>query len=101
MEKPVRAVNAQSLTLDSSKAIDISSDGTVRQDGNLIGQLEIADFTSTAGLSKAGQQLLPVTDPSVRPSAASGTLVHQGKLEGSNTGSAEGAIRLVSVDAAV
>ena len=61
------------------------------------GQLEIVDFTSTAGLSKQGSNYFRVTDPAVRPTAPSGTSVEQGQLEASNTGSAEGAVRLVSV----
>ena len=63
-----------------------------------IGQLEIADFTSTAGLVQTGQQLLPCHRPG-GPSrrTPAGTTVEQGKLEDSNTGSAEAAVRLVSV----
>jgi flagellar basal-body rod protein FlgG len=39
-----------------------------------------------------------VTHPSAaRPAEASGATVEQGKLEASNTGSAESAVRLVSV----
>jgi flagellar basal-body rod protein FlgF len=93
----VRGVGGQTLTLDSGRPVEIASDGTVSQDGTLIGQLEIADFNNTAGLSKQGSNYFRITDSSLRPVAASGTLVHQGKLEGSNTGSAEGAVRLVSV----
>src|SRR2546423_1726831 len=77
--------------------IQISSDGAVTQDGTIIGQLEIADFTSTAGLSKQGGNYFRVIDPSITPSPASSTTVAQGQLESSNTGSAESAVRLVSV----
>jgi flagellar basal-body rod protein FlgF len=94
---PVRGTNGQTLTLDSGKTVNIAGDGTVTQDGTLIGQLEIADFTSTAGLTKQGSTYFRITDPALRPVPAPATLVQQGKLEGSNTGSAEGAVRLVSV----
>ncbi|HYW44170.1 MAG TPA: flagellar hook basal-body protein [Bryobacteraceae bacterium] len=94
---PVRGVGGASLTLQPSRPVDISQDGTVQQDGNVIGQLEIADFTSTAGLAKQGGNYLRVTDPTLRPAASPGTSVEQGKLESSNTGSAEAAVRLVSV----
>ena len=55
------------------------------------------DFTSTAGLSKQGSNYFRVTDPAVRPTAPSETSVEQGHLEASNTGTAESAVRLVSV----
>lgn len=94
---PVRGARGSSLTLAASRPVEISSDGTVQQDGNVIGQLEIADFTSTAGLAKQGGNYLYITDPALRPATPSGTSVVQGKLESSNTGSAEAAVRLVSV----
>jgi len=94
---PVRGVGGAGLTLQTSRPVDITKDGTVQQDGNVVGQLEIADFTSTAGLVKQGGNYLRVTDPTLRPATAPGTSVEQGKLEASNTGSAEAAVRLVSV----
>jgi flagellar basal body rod protein FlgG len=94
---PVRSATGGSLTAQGSVPIDIASDGTVQQNGQAIGQLDIADFTSTAGLSKQGGNYFRVLDPSVQPSAAAGTSVEQGKLEASNTGTAESAVRLVNI----
>lgn len=94
---PVRNVTGGSLTAQSSLPVDISRDGTVTQDGQAIGQLDVADFTSTAGLAKQGSNYFRVVDPTVKPAAPSGTTVEQGKLEGSNTGTAESAVRLVSI----
>ena len=73
-------------------------DGTVQQDGNVVGQLEVADFTSCrpAWPSRAATTFASPT-PRCSPSAPAGTAVEQGKLEASNTGSAEAAVRLVSV----
>ena len=93
----VRGAGGAALTIQSSRPIEISSDGTVRQDGNTIGQLEIVDFTSTAGLAKQGNSYFRVSDPALRPTALPGASVEQGKLEDSNTGSAEGAVRLVGI----
>jgi flagellar basal-body rod protein FlgG len=93
----VRSTTGQSLTLPGSGAIEIDRDGSVRQDGNLIGQLQIADFTSTAGLVKQGQNYFRAADPSIIPSAAQGASVEQGQLEASNAGNAESAVRLISV----
>jgi flagellar basal-body rod protein FlgF len=94
---PVRDSQGSPITLQPARPLDISSDGTVTQDGAVVGKLEIVDFTSTAGLSKQGSSYFRTVDPSVRPVAPLGTSVEQGQLESSNTGSAEGAVRLVSV----
>jgi flagellar basal-body rod protein FlgF len=93
----VRGARAASLVVQPSRPLEVSSDGTVRQDGNVIGQLEIVDFTSTAGLAKQGGNYFRVADPVLRPTAPSGTVVEQGQLEASNTGAAEAAVRLISI----
>jgi len=93
----VRPIGAPSLTIDATLPVEIAKDGTVGQNGKVIGQLELADFTSTAGLVKQGSNYVRSADPAVTASRASGASVEQGKLEGSNTGSAEAAVRLVSV----
>jgi len=94
---PLRDSRGLPITLQAARPLDISSDGTITQDGVVAGKLEIVDFTSTAGLAKQGSNYFRVSDPAVRPAAPSGTSVEQGQLEASNTGSAEGAVRLVSV----
>src|SRR5262249_23695655 len=83
--------------LDGTRSIDISADGTIRQNGLVVGRLEIVDFSSTASLSKQGSNYLRVGDPTVKPLAPGGVSVEQGHLEASNTGSAESAVRLVNV----
>ena len=93
----VRGTGGTVLRLDSSRPVEIREDGTVLQDGVVAGKLDIADFTGTAGLAKQGSNYLKVTDPAQRPAAPPGTTVEQGKLEASNTGSAEAAVRLISV----
>lgn len=94
---PVRNAQGVPVTLQSARGLEISSDGTITQDGVAAGKLEIVDFTSTAGLSKQGSNYFRVTDPAVRATPAMGATVEQGHLEGSNTGTAESAVRLVSV----
>jgi flagellar basal-body rod protein FlgF len=92
----VRAQGGTTLTLASGRAVEISADGSVRQDGRLIGQLEVVDFTSTAGLAKQGKSYFRNFDMQSAPAPAAAT-VEQGKLEGANVGSAESAVRLVHV----
>jgi len=93
---PVRDASGATLTVSPASPIEITDDGTVRQNGTVIGQLAVADFTSTAGLVKRGHNYFQSANP---PEAAppAGTKVQQGHLEDSNTGSAEAAVRLVSV----
>jgi flagellar basal-body rod protein FlgF len=93
----VRGAGGQPIVLQGTRNIDIAADGTISQDGNVIGKLEIADFSTTAGLTKQGNNYFRLADPSQAPGAAASTAVGQGKLESSNTGSAEAAVRLVSV----
>jgi flagellar basal-body rod protein FlgF len=94
---PVRDSQGAPVTLQSARGLEIASDGSITQDGVAAGKLEIVDFTSTAGISKQGSNYFRVTDPKLLPTAPSGTSVAQGQLESSNTGSAEAAVRLVSV----
>ena len=94
---PLRDSLGAPLMLQATRPLEISSDGTVTQDGVVTGKLEIVDFTSTAGLSKQGGNYFRVNSPIARPRAPSGTSVEQGQLEASNTGPAEAAVRLVSV----
>jgi flagellar basal-body rod protein FlgF len=91
----LRSTNGKTLTLASNRPIDIGNDGTVRQDGSTLGQLELVDFGPAAGLTKQGSNYFRPADPSAR--TASRAVVEQGKLEGSNSGNAEAAVRLVSV----
>jgi flagellar basal-body rod protein FlgF len=93
---PVTNAAGGSLATQSSLPIDISSDGTLSQNGQTLGQLALADFTGAAGLAKRGNNYFQA-DPSVAPATPSDTSVEQGKLETSNTGTAESAVRLVDI----
>jgi flagellar basal-body rod protein FlgF len=93
----VRSTDGTSLTLQASRPIQIATDGTVTQDGAVAGQLQIADFSSPAGLTKRGGNYFQAADAGVVPAVAQDTSVGQGQLEGSNAGSSESAVRLISV----
>jgi len=94
---PVSGTGGTAITLPGTQPIEISSDGTVTQGGNAIGQLQMADFTSDAGLSKQGNNYFRAADPAGRVALPTGTTVEQGKLEASNSGTAESAVRLISI----
>jgi flagellar basal-body rod protein FlgF len=94
---PVRGTGGAAITLPGTQPIEISSDGTVMQGGKAIGQLQIADFTSGAGLAKQGNNYFRAADPAGQVAIPQGTSVEQGKLEASNSGTAESAVRLISI----
>jgi flagellar basal-body rod protein FlgF len=93
----LRNTQGNDVVLRGSGSIEIGKDGTIREDGQVAGKLEIADFTSGAGLAKQGSNYFRVADPSLKAAPAPSTSIEQGKLEAANTGSAESAIRLVNV----
>jgi flagellar basal-body rod protein FlgF len=93
----VRGAGGGPVVLQPGRSIYITPDGAIRQDGAAAGALEIVQLVGTEGLIKQGNNYFRLTDPSVQPAAASGATVEQGKLEASNTGSAESAVRLVTV----
>jgi flagellar basal body rod protein FlgG len=93
----LRSREGTPLALDASRNLQISADGSVTQDGTLLGQLELVDFSTTAGLVKQGANYFRVVDPALRPTGAAAATVAQGRVEASNSGAAEASVRLVSV----
>ena len=92
----VRGVDGNPIELSTESPVEISPDGTVRQDGQTAGQIAIVDFADHAALGKQGHNYFrPAEGASAAP--ASGYEVQQGKLENSNASSSEAAVRLVSV----
>lgn len=91
---PVRTVAGGNLQLQPSGAVDVSPDGTVSQGGQVLGSIAVADFSDTSALVKQGATYFRTAEAF---RSASGIQVEQGKLESSNVGAAESAVRLVSV----
>jgi len=94
---PLRTEGGAAIRLASGRPVEISPDGTIRQDGNIAGKLEIVDFNNTGALIKQGTNYFRVSDPATRRAMSPETSVQQGKLEASNTGTAESSVRLISV----
>ena len=92
----VRGAGGSPVILANGRATDIAADGSISQDGSVVGKLEIVDFSSTEGVVKQGNNYFRIAGSTAPPAAATAS-VEQGKLEASNTGSAESAVRLVSV----
>ncbi len=94
---PVRAAGGKTIQATGSGALEIATDGTVRQDGKVLGQLEVVNFSDSRALAKAGKNYFQNVNPASSPAPAANVEVHQGKLEGSNTNVAESAVRLIGV----
>ena len=77
--------------------LEVAPDGAVRQGGQLLGQLQIVDFQDPAGLTKMGGSYFRATDNKSVPTPAKGIQVLQGKVENSNVGVAESAVRMVGI----
>jgi flagellar basal-body rod protein FlgF len=93
----VRAEGGGNLTLSGSGWVEISADGTVRQDNNVAGRLEIRDFPGPGTLVKRGNNYFRPADAAVKALTPASASVVQGQLEASNAGTAESAVRLINV----
>lgn len=90
----VLGTDGAAITLQQNLPIDVSADGTVSQAGQLAGQIGLAAFDANA-LRKIGFNYYAPPAGST-PRAATGSIL-QGKLEESNVGAAESAVRLVAI----
>lgn len=91
---PVRLQNNRTLQVESSKPLDINSDGEIRQNGQLLGRLELVSFQDPGKLSKSGNAYFKAA-AGAKP--ATNAVVHQNAVENSNVITAESAIRLVTL----
>ena len=94
---PLRSASGGGIHVSAGKPIEISPDGTVRQQGQTLGQLAVVNFKSTDSLTKAKSACFQNNDTKNPPFTATNVEVQQGKLEGSNVPVAEAAMRLVGV----
>ena len=94
---PVRTQDGKTITVDPSAPVDIAADGAVQQQGQVLGQLDIASFADTSVLAKQGNNYFVNTNSSVTPTPAADTDVRQGQVEASNVKTPEVAVRLVGV----
>jgi flagellar basal body rod protein FlgG len=93
----VQGLDGKPIQLDGSKAVDIGSDGMIRQDGQDISQISVVDFPDSAALSKQGNNYFRMDVSTLQPPPASGAEIQQGRLETANSQPTESAVRLVNV----
>jgi flagellar basal-body rod protein FlgF len=96
-DRAVLDANGNPVKLNPSLPYEIDRGGVVTQAGNTVAQLSVVEFSNPAGLVKAGQAYFQASGSGVVATPAINTEVHQGQLEESNAGPAEGAVRLVDV----
>jgi flagellar basal-body rod protein FlgF len=92
---PVQLTNGKTLQADSGTPITVATDGSISQEGNLLGQLQVVDFNDQSKLSRATGPYFQNSDPKANPAVASQAAVYQGKIENSNAQPAESAARMV------
>lgn len=91
---PIRAQGGGNIQLTAGLPVDVFPDGTVQQSGASVGRLDISSFAPGA-LDKAGANyFVPQTGSAAKPATGA---VLQGKVEQSNVGAAESAVRLVAI----
>jgi flagellar basal-body rod protein FlgG len=93
----VRSTAGGTIKIAANIPFTITSDGTVQQSGQPLGQIQIANFKSNNSLQKMGSTAFQNTDPKNAAVPATNVVVQQGKIEGSNVPVAEAAMRLVGV----
>jgi flagellar basal-body rod protein FlgF len=84
------------IQLSPSVPIQVTGDGTITQGGQTAGHLALWSFADPGNLVKQGNTMFQKADPNVAPTPSTAQ-VQQGKLESSNVGTSESAVRLVSV----
>lgn len=94
---PVLLQSGDKINLQPNAPVNVATDGTVSQAGKVLGRLQVVEFADTAALTKAGNSYFHTANPKVKPNPATGAEVLQGKLESSNVGTAESAVRLVAI----
>jgi len=98
---PLRA-NTRSGRIQAQPAaaagpLQIEKDGSVLQGGQALGRLTLTDWPKPEVLEKQGGTYFRLVDSTLRPAAATGVEILQGRLESSNAGPSDGAVRLVGV----
>lgn len=93
----VRDVNGQPIQTQSQDPLEIAADGSITQDGQAVGQLQVVNFNDPSTLQKMGNSYFLPSDAKNVPIPVADTTVVQGKTENSNVAPAESAVRLVGL----
>jgi flagellar basal-body rod protein FlgF len=86
----------QSIKLTPNQPLELSHDGTLSQNGQALGQVQLVDFTDPGAVAKQGHSYFQNVSGKA-PADAADLQVYQGKVEASNVSAPHGAMRLVSL----
>ncbi|HWQ56903.1 MAG TPA: flagellar basal-body rod protein FlgF [Bryobacteraceae bacterium] len=92
---PVRNAGGGTLRLNPSVPIVIDTDGTIRQQGQAVGRMEVVAFPDSSALGKQGSTYFRAA-AGATPAAGTAEVL-QGSLEESNVGAPQAAVRLVAL----
>jgi flagellar basal body rod protein FlgG len=93
---PVLDQKGEPITADTTQPIQALADGTLRQNGQDLAQLQLVNFSDTSALVKQGNNYFRNTTDQ-KPVDATDLTLYQGKVEASNVGASQAAVRLVGV----
>jgi flagellar basal body rod protein FlgG len=91
---PVLGQGDAPIQLTPGVPVEVFPDGTVQQSGATIGRLAVSSFPNTSLDKEGANYFIPIGGAAAKPATGS---VIQGKLEQSNVGAAESAVRLVAI----
>jgi flagellar basal-body rod protein FlgF len=94
---PVRLVGGGTLQTQPGDPIVVGRDGQVTQNGAVLGQLQIANFSDPSKLNKFASTYFTTPDPQTGPDAPSTAEVYQATAENSNAQPAEASARMISL----
>jgi len=86
----------QPFLANTAQPIEVSRDGEITQAGKSLGRIKMAEFSSTAGLTKQGNNYFQ-NNTALEPGNAADTQIYQGKIEESNVSASHGAVRIVGL----
>ena len=90
----VLAKGAKAINLQPGIEIEIATDGTVSQEGQIAGQIDLTSFDPKTIQKTGFNYYAPLAGVAPRPATG---VIAQGKLEQSNVGAAESSVRLIAI----
>ena len=93
---PLLQQNGEPFKTNTTQPLEVSRDGEIKQAGNSIGRIKVAEFQDPSGLTKRGANYFWNTTGQ-EPADATNAQIYQGKVEASNVSASHGAVRIVSL----
>ncbi len=93
----IQSQDGSPILVDSTRPVDIGSDGMVRQEGQDVAQIAVVNFSDPAALTKRGNNYFRTDLSTMPPVPATEAEIHQGTVEAANSQPAESAVRLVNI----